>query len=74
MFLMSKLELNMPLGLEQLMSDMQKDLLLITGSLQGGEKSGVVPLKPLFTSDHTMFDINTKSIRGVLVYSPWISS
>lgn len=34
MFLMSKLELNMPLGLQQLM---QKDLLLITASLQGGK-------------------------------------
>lgn len=37
MFLMSKLELNMPLGLQQLMPDMQKDLLLITASLQGGK-------------------------------------
>lgn len=37
MFLMGKLELNMPLGLQQLMPDMQKDLLLITASLQGGK-------------------------------------
>lgn len=75
MFLMSKLELNMPLGLQQLMSDMQKDLLLITGSLQGGKKIWCCPFEAfVHMSDHTMFDINTKSIRGVLVYSPWISS
>lgn len=49
MFLMSKLELNMPLGLQQLMPDMQKDLLFNNSLFTRGEKSGVVPLKPLFT-------------------------